>query len=286
MSHSTLIKLLGSYRLRKAGEEFIFNCPKCSRKKLEVNFRKAKFNCFYCNWGGRLSRLFKNFGSRVPVSEREQVHWKIFKKEFPMEDKVITIPEFFDVGEVGRFDGKYLRYLEKRGVDLERIKALHWGLSTDWRLRERIVIPILENGKAVCYVARSVEDGVEPKELSPPSSICNRSHFLYNIDSIKQGDRVVVVEGIFDCEAVVRAGIPCVSSLGSHMSDVQIGKLLAKKPESICLLFDGDNAGRKGVLDAFNEIWRRFNGRVRISICPDSKDPDELSISELKGLIE
>jgi len=169
--------------------------------------------------------------------------------------------------------------------------CIDWGVCVwgNYKMRERIIIPIRENGKTVCWIARAIKDGQKPKEISPPVSIANKSHFIYGLDEITDGDKVVVVEGIFDCEHLKFHGYKSVSILGSHISDIQIGKLLAKEPSEIYLLFDGDDAGRRGSRDAWVRLSARCSNMfwkiISINI-PDEKDPDDLSPKELRGFLK
>lgn len=272
MLKNNIIRKLGAYSVRKGGDEFIFTCCWCRRKKLEVNFKKGKYNCFFCKEGGTVSFLAKRLKLSCVVAspiDRQRLG--------NSEPEEIKIPgyELAKEGALNWTTG-LSQYIKSRGVSLTRAYEMKWGVSSDLKFARRLIIPIIEKGRIVCYVARSMY-GEEPKEICPPSSVCNRSHFLYNLDSIEPGDSVVIVEGIFGCEAVVSRGYKCVASMGSNLSDIQIGKLLAKKPRAINIMFDGDEAGRKGEAKAYLKIIGRFNSGVYMARIPDGFQPDGLS---------
>ena len=148
----------------------------------------------------------------------------------------------------------------------------------------RLFIPILENGKLMCWVARSV-DGREPKELSGP----NRSHFFYGYDALwnfPNTKPIILVEGIFDCLQISKWG-PCLALMGSHISDIQVGKLMALKPSQIILMLDGDEAGRKATEGIARKLGKRMNPmNIRKIWLPDGLDPDDLSREEFNKLME
>ena len=242
-----------------------------------MNFIKKIFHCFRCGYSG----VAKALGIPLQSSNNDG---RI------LEDKPIKIPGFYPFrGFTSLCSLQFLTLLQdflgSRGLEFLAVVDKGWGWSEDLRLRNRLIIPIKEKGQVVCYIARAFK-GQEPKELCPSGEISNRSHFLYNLDAIVGGERVVVVEGIFDCEALVRQGYNSVAVMGSHLSDIQVGKLLAKKPSMIHLMFDGDDAGRKGAMESYKKLIRRFSGIVRISTAPEGKDPDELSIRELRKLLD
>ena len=274
--YRTLLQKLGQYKTRKQGQEFIFSCPKCKRLKFEVNFKKRLFNCFRCGWSGGIYQLYGYF--KLSSSKFQP----ILTKSNPIETKEITIPKYMDTSH---FSWKERKYLFDRGLDFQRTYDLKWGLSSDPKYRNRVMIPIIEDGKIVCYTARAVLPAMNPKELFPKAEVANKSHFLYNYDGISARDEVIVVEGIFDCEHLVKLGHKSVAILGSKISETQIGKLLGKKPLSVTLMFDGDSAGIKGQIEAYASISKRYSGHVYMCKLPFERDPDELTKDEIETLL-
>ena len=269
-----LVKKLGAYTQAKQGTELIFACPRCGRMKFYVNPKKRLFQCFRCSYAGYVDQILDSLEERVPHIERI---WNQIQSSaemaiippFPME----VIPKF----RKSEMPYTFKYFLESRGFDFYGDQVKEWGFSDDFKLKDRIIIPIKEDGKVVSYVARSW-DGTEPKEISGP----NRSQYLYGLDDISPDQRVVLVEGIFDCEHLRKHGYNAVAVMGSHLSDIQIGKLLAKKPSSIVIMFDGDEAGMNGTKIAYAKLIKRTHTPIDISWLPEGKDPDDLSKEELE----
>ena len=288
MNLQAIVKRIGPYRKRE--DEFDFKCPKCKdyKNRLTVNFKKRVYNCFNCGWSGTLLSLLSFLGitdfvsSPLPGTKEEADYWL---GEYP---KRIEIPAFYPLPKGPRtlMEAKAFAFLEKRGIKNWQLITFGVGLSKDLRYRGRVVIPIYEGGMVVCYTARAFLPDLEPKELFPPSSLSKKGNFLYGLDRISKGDSIILVEGIFDCEALVRYGYKSVAVMGSHLSRVQAGKVLAKYPKEIKILFDSDSAGEQGAKDAKVEILSRgYPGVVEIITLPDQRDPDELTELELKKIL-
>lgn len=281
-----LVKKFGKFSRQKNGEELVFKCPECSREKFSINPKKVVFQCFRCGYAGRLHDLPDDWylGPGTARSKPED-----YLKEVKLNQDEIGVDDHWMPLEFGAFEpftdpaelpDRFSKYLASKGLDYKVIFRYRFGLFKSWHLRGRLIIPIIEKGKAVSYLARSIDTDL-PKEISGP----NKSQYLWNLDSIPNGvEKIVVVEGVFDCLWVESAGLFCVAVMGSHLSDVQIGKLLSKKPKEICLMFDGDDAGRKGTLDALRRLVER-QAIVKVRQAPEGRDPDEMTLDEIRDWV-
>lgn len=275
----SLASKLGNYRIRK-GTEYCFKCPRCQDRKyrLEVNLHHG-FNCFHCAWKGSLRDLI---GDVVIAPPRATALEPVVSPKFVMPGGFTDFLTFVRAG--GKIDQKFKDFAKTRGI---RLKGT-WGFSDSRMYWNRLIIPIREDGKNVSWVARHVCGG-SPKELSPPASVANRSHYVYGLDEIPLLSRIVIVEGIFDAERLRGYGYKAVSILGSHISAIQIGKILAKRPTEVYLMFDGDQAGRQGARHAETMIKGRYSAMAwnvfRVPMV-EGKDPDNLSKEEAYNLLK
>src|SRR5690606_26631674 len=96
--------------------------------------------------------------------------------------------------------------------------------------------------------------------------------------------QVVIVEGYTDVMACHLAGVPtavatCGTAFGS--GHIQVLRRLLLDTEDVAgeiiFTFDGDAAGQKAALRAFEED-QRFVGRTFIAVSPDNMDPCELRL--------
>ncbi|MGY3517703.1 DNA primase [Micromonospora sp. PTRAS2] len=160
------------------------------------------------------------------------------------------------------------------------------------RFRRRLMWPIRDiTGDPIGFGARKLFDDDGPKYLNTPETpIYKKSHVLYGIDQAKreiakQG-KVVVVEGYTDVMACHLADVPtavatCGTAFGAdHISVLR--RLLLDTDDvagEIIFTFDGDAAGQKAALRAFDDD-QRFVGRTFIAVSPDNMDPCDLRLAK------
>ena len=190
------------------------------------------------------------------------------------------------------------KHLRQRGFTAEELttaglaKPARSGSLID-RFRRRLVWPIRDlAGDTIGFGARKLfDDDDGPKYLNTPESpLYKKSHVLYGIDQAKreiakQG-RAVIVEGYTDVMACHEAGVPtAVATCGTAFGADHIGVLrrLLMDTDSfageIIFTFDGDAAGQKAAMRAFEED-QRFVGRTFIAVSPDNMDPCELRLAK------
>jgi DNA primase len=161
------------------------------------------------------------------------------------------------------------------------------------RFRRRLVWPIRElSGDVIGFGARKLfEDDDGPKYLNTPETpIYKKSHVLYGVDHAKREiakrGQAVIVEGYTDVMACHLAGVPtAVATCGTSFGADHIGVLRRLLMDTdafageIIFTFDGDAAGQKAALRAFEED-QRFVGRTFIAVSPDNMDPCELRLAK------
>ncbi|PWU55108.1 DNA primase, partial [Micromonospora sp. S4605] len=161
------------------------------------------------------------------------------------------------------------------------------------RFRRRLMWPIRDiTGDVIGFGARKLfDDDDGPKYLNTPETpIYKKSHVLYGIDQAKreiakQG-KVVVVEGYTDVMACHLADVPtAVATCGTAFGADHIAVLRRvlfdsdERAGEIIFTFDGDAAGQKAALRAFEDD-QRFVGRTFIAVSPDNMDPCELRLAK------
>ncbi|MBE1492792.1 DNA primase [Plantactinospora soyae] len=161
------------------------------------------------------------------------------------------------------------------------------------RFRGRLLWPIKDlTGDVIGFGARKLLDADDgPKYLNTPETpIYKKSHVLYGISQAKreiarQG-RAVIVEGYTDVMACHLAGVPtavatCGTAFGTDHITV-LRRLLMDTDAvagEIIFTFDGDAAGQKAALRAFEDD-QRFVGRTFIAVSPDNMDPCDLRLAK------
>lgn len=157
------------------------------------------------------------------------------------------------------------------------------------RFRGRLVWPIRDlGGDVVGFGARRLmDDDQGPKYLNTPETpLYKKSQVLYGLDLAKREvarqQRAVVVEGYTDVMACHLSGVDtavatCGTAFGTEHIKV-LRRLLMDQNEfrgEVVFCFDGDAAGRKAALKAFEDD-QRFVAQTFVAIEPTGLDPCEL----------
>jgi DNA primase len=191
--------------------------------------------------------------------------------------------------ELGYADGSgqaLVRAFEKEHFAPEEMEASGLVLKREQgsgffdRFRNRLMFPIRnEAGKLIAFGGRALAAGQEPKYLnSPETEIYRKSHVLYNLDrakeSIRKGDRAVLVEGYMDVIGVWAAGVhQAVASCGTALRPEQV-RLIRRHTERIVVNFDPDEAGMKAAERSIETLLDE-RMRVRVLELEGGLDPDE-----------
>ncbi|MFG2262490.1 DNA primase [Streptomyces sp. NPDC048720] len=187
------------------------------------------------------------------------------------------------------------RYLRGKGfTDKELILS---GLSQEGRrgpidrFRGRLMWPIRDiGGEVVGFGARKLYEADNgPKYLNTPdTAIYKKSQVLYGIDLAKQHiaktSRAVVVEGYTDVMACHLAGVTtaiatCGTAFGGDHIKILRRLLMDNGSARVIFTFDGDAAGQKAALRAFEDD-QKFAAETYIAIAPDGMDPCELRLAK------
>lgn len=181
-------------------------------------------------------------------------------------------------------------YLEQRGLTLDTIATFGIGACAHGMLRGWIAIPIHDlEGRLIAYAGRW--PGVPPEGMAKyrlPRGF-RKSLELFNqhrVQAAHPSEPLVVVEGFFGCMRVWQAGYhPVVSTMGSMVSSAQAQRIveLAGENGQVLLLFDEDEAGRKGRAEARARL--RELATVRVLRMGNGQQPDSVEPEALLQLI-
>jgi DNA primase len=187
------------------------------------------------------------------------------------------------------------RHLRARGfTDAELLLS---GLASQGRrgpvdrFRGRLVWPVRDlTGDVIAFGARRLmPEDPGPKYLNTPETpLFRKSSVLYGADLAKREivhrHQAVIVEGYTDVMACHLAGVPtAVATCGTSFGDNHI-KILRRLlmdtdrvPCEFIFTFDGDAAGQRAVLRAF-DLEQRFVTQTFVAVQPDGLDPCDLRL--------
>ena len=206
--------------------------------------------------------------------------------------------ETFGIGFAPRDGDALYKHLRQKGFRDEELVT--GGLVAQGqrghydRFRGRLLWPIREtNGDVIGFGARRLfdDDRIDAKYLNTPESpIYKKSHVLYGIDlarrDIARTSQAVVVVGYTDVMACHLAGVPtavatCGTAFGEDHGRV-LRRLLKDHDDfrgEVIFTFDGDEAGQKAALRAF-EGDQNFAGQTYVAVEPSGLDPCDLRLQQ------
>lgn len=203
--------------------------------------------------------------------------------------------EHFGCGYAPQGWDALLKHLRGRGFTDAELKLT--GMFSEGnrgiydRFRGRLIWPIKDiAGDTIGFGARKLyEDDQGPKYLNTPeTTLYKKSQVLYGIDlakrSIAKDRQLVVVEGYTDVMACHLAGITtavatCGTAFGTE--HIKIARRLLSDDGTggeVVFTFDGDAAGQKAALRAFEED-QRFTAQTFVAVEPTGADPCDLRLS-------
>ena len=198
----------------------------------------------------------------------------------------------FGVGYAPQGWDAALKHLRGRGFQDEELKLT--GIFSEGnrgiydRFRGRLIWPIRDlTGATIGFGARKLyEDDQGPKYLNTPETqLYKKSQVLYGVDlakrEITKTRQLVVVEGYTDVMACHLSGVgtavaTCGTAFGAD--HIKIARRLLRDDGSggeVIFTFDGDAAGQKAALRAFEED-QKFIAQTYVSVEPTGADPCDL----------
>ncbi len=180
-------------------------------------------------------------------------------------------------------------HLTRTGMAVERQdRSGHYD-----RFRERVMFPIRDPlGRCVAFGGR-VLPGAAPDAAkyinSPETPLFSKSSMLYGLDTARdvmaKSRRAVVVEGYTDCLAARQVGIgDVVAVLGTALGE-RHAKLLRRYADTIVLVLDGDDAGRRRA-DEILDVILAEPIDVRIARLPSGVDPCDFILEQGRDAFE
>lgn len=260
--------------------------------------------------GGRASPRRDQVGVRQRLVEANRVAAQFYAEQLASSPDAMAGRQFladrgfdrdaaerFGVGFAPRSGEAVLRHLRGKGFTEDELLASGLAAAGQRGLydqfRGRVLWPIRDvTGDVVGFGARRVfdDDRIAAKYLNTrETALFKKPQVLYGIDlakrDIARSRQVVVVEGYTDVMACHLAGVStavatCGTAFGAdHIRLVRrlLGDDGARGGEVI-FTFDGDEAGQKAAMRAFEED-QRFVAQTFVAVARDGMDPCDLRLA-------
>ncbi|NBO79498.1 MAG: DNA primase, partial [Actinobacteria bacterium] len=246
-----------------------------------------------------------NTGQRSKILEANKLASEFYQKNLESPEAEIgrkflkergfdkNSAQIFNIGYANKNWDNLTKYLKQKGFTEQEL--VFAGLSitgqkgTYDRFRGRLIWPIKDaSGEVVGFGARRLfDDDQGPKYLNTPETLVyKKSQVLYGLDQAKKEitskKQVVIVEGYTDVMACHLSGVKtavatCGTAFGEDHARILRRFLMDEEQFTgeIIYTFDGDEAGQKAALKAFN-LDQTFSTRTFVAIEKNGLDPCDL----------
>ncbi|OQX28498.1 MAG: DNA primase [Spirochaeta sp. LUC14_002_19_P3] len=164
-------------------------------------------------------------------------------------------------------------------------KSSHWAFFID-----RLMFPIMPSAdRVIAFSGRSFGEKVPKYKNSSDTPLFKKSNHLYGLGqamkSIRLSRQVYLCEGNIDVLACRQSGLgETVAPLGTSFTEEQ-ARILKRLADSVVIIFDGDDAGRKGTMRA--AILAEQHGlSVKAVSLPPGSDPAELMVQKGENFLQ
>lgn len=239
------IKLTGS------GSDVHFNCVICgeTRHRMYVNLHTGAVYCHNCGYKSssilgliqylegasftRAQNIFNEIKGNLVVPEsisKDTINGILIGDlRKSLNKRAIPLPEEYEVLDpkhTNILTKRAVKYLHKRKISDQQIIDHHMGFCASGEYKNRVIIPITENGILRFWVARAISSDEKLKEKSPSDADyqISKSEVIFNLDRATQKYHAAVIsEGIFDALSYGDIGV---SLLGKSLYQEQLNLLL------------------------------------------------------------
>jgi DNA primase len=175
-----------------------------------------------------------------------------------------------------RREGFRERELETCSLALAR----HNGSGHFDFFRERATVPIHDpQGRVIAFAGRTLNDDTRKYMNSGDTPLFHKKSTVFGLHRAKAAMReskyAVIVEGQMDVLMLWQHGLRMtVASMGTALTEHHL-RQLSLHTKQVYLLFDGDSAGQKSMLEMADIACAVPQLEIKVAILPPPKDPDE-----------
>lgn len=158
--------------------------------------------------------------------------------------QMITFHVLDDFKNVPPLLNSAVDYTNSRKINYDKYD-FYWTDSTEHSLHQRVIIPMIWEGKIIGYTSRAVTDGVKPKYYSN-----YEPNFVFNMNNqLRDSKFVIVCEGPFDAMSVDGVAV-----MSNECSETQ-AEIIESLGREVIVVADRDRAGAKLLQNALEYGW-------------------------------
>lgn len=103
-----------------------------------------------------------------------------------------------------------IQYLNKRNISQDAIEKYHLFISKDKQDTKRLYIPIIEQGKAIAFIGRAIDENAQTRYKNSKGSI-QPFNLNYIKEKAKENEKIYICEGVFDAISIEEQGQKAIS---------------------------------------------------------------------------
>ena len=240
--------------------QVMVSCPfhKDKSPSMGIDVTRGVVHCFSCSWSGSIEKLYKELTNGNLRKELGYIDDPFTSYSSSLTFQYITddtrLKDIYINADLSLMRDAYTdpacaAYLRKRGIPESVAKSMGFKYAEEMlintnKFKNRLLIPVYEEGRLISIEGRRILDNDEVKVLYPRNSSVNT---LFDIDNLDTSSTVYAVEGLMDL-AVLRTSDTFKNStsiFGANITKRQL-ELLKRFPK-IVYIPDSDAAGEKTV---------------------------------------
>lgn len=285
------------------GETYGVNpCPICGHNdSFRIYDATNSYNCFSEDKGGDILNYMQDVEGLTFMEAKEKLY-KITNTPIaeykPKENKHLTNPrqttqkqtpqEIDAINKIvmQEFNKKantdeLIKYLNNRNISKSAIDKYHLFISKEIDKQcKRLYIPIIENGKAIAYIGRALEENAKLRYRNSKGTIqpLNLDYLKHKLEA-EQSNAIYICEGIFDAISIEEQGKKAIS-LNSTQNKTKLIEAITENIETAkdylyIIATDNDEAGQKVKTELQNEFNKLNIRNTYLEIPKEYKDVNE-----------
>ena len=314
--HDFIFENCQKVSVSKGGHHFHTRCPLCgdskkslSKKRFHVEFNNAQpfFHCFNCGESGSFLELYSKIKC-VSISEAKKILYRfdpnyliqalsprkkekiVEEIEYESHDYILDDCIGINTDVSGIIESQYKQELQNFITKRKIPPDVPIFIAYKGDYKNRIIIPIYEDGCIVYFQGRALEDTNYDQKYKNPT--LQKGSIILNKEKFDRSKYIIVSEGLIDAFMVGTQGTSC---LGAYVNAYFIESLLKLTDKGVILALDNDETGTDEIrrILGWNKKLHRFDNlkeekwahKVKYFIMPDKniKDLGELTLNSNIG---
>lgn len=241
-STTNIVEVIGQFvKLKKDGANMVGLCPFHNEKSpsFKVSETKNIYKCFGC---GKSGDAINFLNEHENINYIDAIKWLANKYHIQIEDKVKEFQK--PIPRLEKLSPETIEYFEKRGISNNTLLRLNITETIEWMPKAAKEV------RAICFNYFQENELINIKFRSKDKDFKlskNSKLIFYNIDSIKDEDTAIIVEGEVDCMSLHEAGLYNVVSV--------------------------PNGAEHRKLEYLDNCWQYFEGKKKVVIMTDNDEP-------------